>query len=73
MPKVKVALIGVGNCASAFIQGIQYYAKFNKAEDCIGLRNPVLAGLSPKDIEVVAAFDVDDTQSWKRSLRSNFC
>jgi myo-inositol-1-phosphate synthase len=59
MPKVKVALIGVGNCTSAFIQGIQYYAKFNKAEDCVGLRNPVLAGLSPKDIAVVAAFDVD--------------
>jgi myo-inositol-1-phosphate synthase len=59
MSKVKVALIGVGNCASAFIQGTQYYGKLEKPEDCIGLRNPVLAGLSPKDIEVVAAFDVD--------------
>ena len=56
MPQVKVALIGVGNCASAFIQGIQYYAK---SPNCVGLRNPVLAGLSPKDIAVVAAFDVD--------------
>jgi len=56
MPKVKVALIGVGNCASAFIQGIQYYAK---SPDCVGLRNPVLADLGPKDIAVVAAFDVD--------------
>jgi myo-inositol-1-phosphate synthase len=60
MPKVKVALIGVGNCASAFIQGIQYYQKLSKPEDCVGLRNPVLAGLSPRDIGVVAAFDVDD-------------
>ena len=37
MPKVKVALIGVGNCASAFIQGIQYYSKFRNlkiALDC---------------------------------------
>ena len=37
MPKVKVALIGVGNCASAFIQGIQYYGKLEKPEtvlDC---------------------------------------
>ena len=59
MPKVKVALIGVGNCASAFIQGIQYYQKFSKPEDFVGLRNPVLAGLSSKDIAVVAAFDVD--------------
>ncbi|HMK95749.1 MAG TPA: hypothetical protein VK536_10170 [Candidatus Limnocylindrales bacterium] len=60
MPKVKVALVGVGNCASAFIQGIQYYKKFSKPEDCVGLRNPVLAGLGPKDIAVVAAFDVDE-------------
>ena len=60
MPKVKVALVGVGNCASSFIQGIQYYNKFQKPEDCIGLRNPTLAGLSPKDIELVAAFDVDE-------------
>lgn len=59
MPQVKVALIGVGNCASSFIQGIQYYNKFEKPEDCVGLRNPTLAGLSPKDIVVVAAFDVD--------------
>ncbi len=65
VPKVKVALIGVGNCASAFIQGIQYYSKFQKSEDFVGLRNPVLAGLSPKDIEVVAAFDVDERKVGK--------
>ncbi len=65
MPKVKVALIGVGNCASSFIQGIQYYGKLDKPEDSVGLRNPVLAGLSPKDIEVVAAFDVDDRKVGK--------
>jgi myo-inositol-1-phosphate synthase len=57
MPKVKVALIGVGNCASSFIQGIQYYSK--PKADQQGLRNPTLAGFTPKDIEVVAAFDVD--------------
>ena len=60
MPKVKVALIGVGNCASSLLQGIQFYSKLQKTEDCIGLRNPVLAGISPKDIEFVAAFDVDE-------------
>ena len=65
MPKVKVALIGVGNCASSFIQGIQYYGKLEKPEDCVGLRNPVLAGLSPKDIQVVAAFDVDERKVGK--------
>ncbi len=60
MPHVKVALVGVGNCASSFIQGIQYYTKLQNPEDQIGLRNPTLAGLSPKDIVVVAAFDVDE-------------
>ncbi len=60
MPKVKVALIGVGNCASAFLQGLQYYGKAAKPEEFVGLRNPTLAGLTPNDIAVVAAFDVDE-------------
>ena len=60
MPQVKVALIGVGNCASAFIQGLQYYGKAKKPEEFIGLRNPNLGGLNPSDIVVVAAFDVDE-------------
>jgi myo-inositol-1-phosphate synthase len=62
MPKVKVALIGVGNCASAFVQGLQYYGK---KEDYTGLRNPSLGGLAPGDIQVVAAFDVDDRKVGK--------
>ncbi|MCW4044932.1 MAG: inositol-3-phosphate synthase [Candidatus Bathyarchaeota archaeon] len=57
MSKVKVALIGVGNCASAFVQGLQYYGK--QTESCVGLRNPQLGGLTTRDIQVVAAFDVD--------------
>jgi myo-inositol-1-phosphate synthase len=56
MPSVKVALIGVGNCASSFVQGIQYYSK---QDNTMGLRNPQLAGMAPQDIAVVAAFDVD--------------
>jgi len=64
LPKIKVALIGVGNCASAFIQGLQYYGKFEK-EDYVGLRNPQLGGLAPRDIQVVAAFDVDDRKVGK--------
>ncbi len=62
MPKVKVALVGVGNCASAFIQGLQYYGK---AENKEGLRNPVLGGLTAKDVQVVAAFDVDERKVGK--------
>ena len=65
MPKVKVALIGVGNCASAFIQGLNYYGKLEKKEDSTGLRNPEIGGLAPKDIQVVAAFDVDERKVGK--------
>ena len=64
MPKIKVALVGVGNCASAFVQGLQYYGKFEK-EDYVGLCNPQLGGLAPRDIQVVAAFDVDDRKVGK--------
>ncbi len=64
MPTVKVALIGVGNCASAFVQGICYYGKLEK-QKCVGLRNPKIGGLAPKDIQVVAAFDVDERKVGK--------
>ncbi len=64
MPKTKVALIGVGNCASALVQGLQYYGK-PEQKDFTGLRHPSLGGLAPKDIEVVAAFDVDERKVGK--------
>ncbi|MDR0797599.1 MAG: inositol-3-phosphate synthase [Nitrososphaerota archaeon] len=60
MPQIKVALIGVGNCASAFLQGLSYYGKATKSEEFVGLRNLTLAGYVPNDITVVAAFDVDE-------------
>jgi myo-inositol-1-phosphate synthase len=63
MPKTKIALIGVGNCASAIVQGLQYYSKSEK--DSTGLRNPSLGGLTPKDIQVVAAFDIDERKVGK--------
>ena len=57
MPEIKVALAGVGNCASAFIQGLRYYNVFEK--NPVGLRNSILGGYKPRDIQVVAAFDID--------------
>ena len=63
LSKVKVALVGVGNCASAFVQGLRYYEDCEK--DCVGLRNPRLAGLTPRDIEVIAAIDVDQRKVGK--------
>lgn len=58
MEKIKVAIIGLGNCASSLIQGLEYYK--DKNEKCaVGLMHWNLGGYLPSDIEVVAAFDVD--------------
>ena len=56
--KIKLAITGVGNCASSLVQGIEYY-KHRDAKDCIGLMHYEVNGYRPEDIEVVAAFDVD--------------
>lgn len=64
MSKIRVALVGVGNCASALVQGLQYYSDC-KEKECIGLRNIVLGGFSSNDIEVVAAFDIDERKVGK--------
>jgi len=58
MTKIKVAIIGIGNCASALIQGIYYYRKINR-EEAIGLMHWSIGGYRPGDIEVCAALDVD--------------
>ena len=58
--KIRVAIAGIGNCASALIQGICYYNK-NRTES-IGLTAYNLGGFEPGDIEFVAAFDVVDTK-----------
>ena len=63
MAKVRVALVGVGNCASAFIQGLCYYD--SSKGDFTGLRNPTISNLSPSDIQVVAAFDIDERKVGK--------
>lgn len=55
---VRVAIAGVGNCASALIQGIHYY-RASPGEHPDGVMEPVIAGCRPGDIEVVAAFDID--------------
>lgn len=57
MPRIKVGLVGVGNCASAFTQGITYYSMFT--ENPVGLRNPQLGNLAPNDVQIVTAFDID--------------
>lgn len=54
-----MAIVGVGNCASALFQGLQYYSRFESDEEGTGLRNLFLGGFHPKDIQIVAAFDID--------------
>ncbi|MBS3942869.1 MAG: inositol-3-phosphate synthase [Dethiobacter sp.] len=58
MGKIKIALVGVGNCAGALIQGIHYYGTKDSA-DAVGLMHWDLGGYKPYDIDVVAALDID--------------
>jgi myo-inositol-1-phosphate synthase len=57
--KVRVAIVGVGNCASAFVQGVEYYKDANPAESVPGLMHVELGGYHVRDIEFTAAFDID--------------
>jgi myo-inositol-1-phosphate synthase len=59
MGKIKVALIGVGNCASSLVQGLSYYRDAREGDVIPGVRRVTLGGYQIRDIEVVAAFDID--------------
>ena len=52
---IKIALAGVGNCASVFVQGLRFYS----GDERRGLWHPNIAGFKAKDVQIVAAFDVD--------------
>jgi myo-inositol-1-phosphate synthase len=57
--KVRVAIIGVGNCASSFVQGVQYYRDADQTQNVPGLMHVDLGGYHIRDIEFSAAFDID--------------
>ena len=59
MSEVRVAIVGVGNCASSFVQGLIYYKQFKNLEDAPGLIHPKLGDYKVTDIVPVVAFDVD--------------
>ena len=65
MGKINVAVIGVGNCASSFIQGVYYYRKAKENEFVPGLMHVNLGGYHVSDIEFVAAFDIDKNKVGK--------
>jgi myo-inositol-1-phosphate synthase len=56
--KLRVGIIGVGNCASSFVQGLSYYRDVERDAAVPGLMHPKIGGYSIRDIEVVSAFDV---------------
>lgn len=55
--KIRIGIIGIGNCASSLIQSL-YYCKAS-GDDSVGVMNPVIGGYRPEDIECVAAWDID--------------
>jgi myo-inositol-1-phosphate synthase len=59
MSKVRVAIVGVGNCASALVQGVQYYRQADPADFIPGLMHVDLGGYHVGDVEFSAAFDID--------------
>ncbi len=63
--KVRVAIIGVGNCASSLVQGVHYYRNASETDRIPGLMHTRLGGYHVRDIEFTAAFDVVDTKVGK--------
>ena len=59
---IKVAIAGVGNCSSALVQGTYYYRNASEEGDVPGLLHVNMGGYHPRDLEFVAAFDVDATK-----------
>ena len=63
--KVRVAIVGVGNCASSFVQGVHYYRDASPRDFVPGLMHVELGGYHVHDIEFVAAFDIDKNKVGK--------
>ena len=62
MAKIRLAIAGVGNCANSLVQGLEYYRNASPTERVPGLMHVKLADYHIGDIEVVAAFDVDNAK-----------
>ena len=59
MRKIRIAIVGVGNCASSLVQGINFYNGGSPNGASVGLMHRQIGSYKPSDIEVVAAFDID--------------
>jgi len=60
--KIRVAVVGVGNCASSLVQGVEYYRHADPTGRVPGLMHVVFGPYHVNDVEFVAAFDVDATK-----------
>ena len=71
--KIRVGIIGVGNCASSLVQGIEFYRKATDNDLVPGLMHVELGGYHVRDIEFSAAFDIGANKVGSRPERSDFC
>ncbi len=70
--KVRVAIIGVGNCASSLVQGVEYYRDAKDGDDIPGLMHVNLGGYHISDVEFSAAFDINATKVGKDLSKAIF-
>ena len=71
MAKVRVAIIGVGNCASSFVQGVHFYRNAKDDDRVPGLMHVNLGGYHIRDIEFSAAIDIDKNKVGKDLVRGH--
>ncbi len=72
MGKINVAIIGVGNCASSLVQGVNYYCKAKEGDSVPGLMHVNLGGYHISDVNFVAAFDIDKNKVGKNLSEAIF-
>jgi len=72
MKEIRVAVAGVGNCASSLIQGVEFYKKHKNARHISGLMHYDLGSYTPGDISIVAAFDIDKRKVGKPLYQAIF-
>jgi myo-inositol-1-phosphate synthase len=60
MSKIRLAIVGVGNCASSLLQGLEYYRHLGEQTRPAGLMHYDLGGYRPSDLEIACAFDIDE-------------
>src|ERR1041385_8738898 len=65
MEPIRVAIVGVGNCATSLVQGVEYYRHAANGARIPGLMNTVLGGYRPRDIQFVCGFDIDERKVGK--------